>query len=158
MYLKQQLTDAKMPFIIPVADDTEKRKLEDVVQRILNNELVICVDGIEPTMFKSIKTEVPFLVDKLQDYEKTLENALLTYLGVNNCNTVKQEQLQLAEINGNNEEINLSDNDFDNNLGSFCDRVQETFGVSIDIGLSQPDVEFEGEIHENEEKNRTKRV
>lgn len=146
----------KMPFIIPVSDENEKAKLEDVVQRILNNELVICVDGVEPGIFKSISTNVPYVVDKLQNYKKDLENDLLTYLGVNNNGSNKIEQLQLSEVNSNNEEINLSDSNFNDNLGQFSDRLMETFNATVRIEVSSPDAEADGQVHENKEKTGPK--
>lgn len=146
----------KMPFIIPVEDGDERAKIEDVVQRILNNELVICVDGISPNLFKSISTNVPYVVDKLQNYKKDLENDLLTYLGVNNNGSNKIEQLQLSEVNSNNEEINLSDDNFNNNLEQFCERLQETFGSDISIYVESPDAMNDGQVHENEEKTGPK--
>lgn len=142
----------KMPFIIPVADENEKAKLEDVVERILNNEIVICVDGVEPQLFKAIATGVPYLVDKLQNYKKDLENDLLTYLGVNNSGSNKVEQLQMAEVNSNNEEINLSDSNFNTELQEGCERVKEVLNIIINIGVSSPDATNDGQEHDNDIK------
>lgn len=142
----------KLPFVIPVNDENEKNKLEDVVERILNNEIVICVDGVEPTMFKSISTGVPYIIDKLQNYKKDLENDLLTYLGVNNNGSNKIEQLQMSEVNSNNEEINLSDSNFDTELKEGCQRIEKVFGIEVDIGVASPDAMDDGQAHHNEEK------
>lgn len=144
----------KMPFLVRVDEDNRK-KVEDVVDRILNNELVITVDG-DPGAIEAITTAAPYIIDKLQDYKKTLENDLLTYLGIQNCNTAKQEQLQMAEVNGNNEEINLSDTDFENNLKDFCKRVKEVLGFDISITVSQPDAEADGQEHKLENKTGPK--
>lgn len=146
----------KLPYVIPVEDGNERAKLEDVVERILNNELVICVDGVSAAMFKAIQTNAPYLVDKLQLYKKDLENDLLTYLGVNNSGSNKIEQLQLSEVNSNNEEINLSDSNFNNELQNFCKRVNETLGIKIDIKVSQEPVQNDGQVHNNEEKTGAK--
>lgn len=142
----------KLPYIIPVSDQDERAKLEDVVDRILNNELVIAVDGVEPKMIQAIQTNAPYLVDKLQNYEKDLVNDLLTYLGVNNNGSNKIEQLQLAEVNSNNEEINLSDDNFNMNLEQFCKRVKDVLGKDIKIRIKSPDVQMDGQVHMNEEK------
>lgn len=156
MVLNTNLQLQKMPFIIPVDNGNERAKLEDLVERIINDEIVIAVEGVEPAIFKSIATNVPYVIDKLQNYKKDLENDLLTYVGVNNSGSNKVEQLQLAEVNSNNEEINLSDTNFDINLAGFCSRVQETLGRTISIEISQPDVEESGEKHELTEKTGPK--
>lgn len=146
----------KMPFLIPVTDGNELKKLEDIVDRILNNEIVIGLEGVEPSIFKSIATNVPYVIDKLQNYKKDLENELLTYLGVNNNGSNKIEQLQLAEVNSNNEEINLSDDNFNTNLEQFCNRVKEVLGKDISIYVESPDAMQDGEVHELTEKTGPK--
>lgn len=146
----------KMPFIIPVDDSNELAKLEDIVERILNNEIVIGLEGVNPSVFQSIATNVPYVIDKLQNYKKDLENDLLTYIGVNNNGSNKIEQLQLAEVNSNNEEINLSDDNFNTNLEQFCKRVKETLGKDISISVESPDAMNDGQVHDNEEKTGPK--
>ena len=152
MVINTNLQLQKMPFIIPVADANERAKLEDLVERILNNEIVIAVEGVEPNIFKSIATNVPYVIDKLQNYEKDLVNDLLTYLGVNNNGSNKIEQLQLAEVNSNNEEINLSDDNFNTNLEQFCNRVKKVLNKDISIYIASPDAMQDGQVHNNEEK------
>ena len=156
MVINTNLQLQKMPFIIPVSDSQESAKLEDYVDRILNNELVITVEGIEPNLFKSISTNAPYIIDKLQNYKKDLENDLLTYLGVNNNGSNKIEQLQLAEVNSNNEEINISDSNFNDCLQGFCQRIKETLGKDIDIYVCQKDACKDGEEHELSEKTGPK--
>jgi len=152
LILNTNLQLQKMPFLIPVEDKNEKEKVDDVVNKILNNQVVITIKGIDPNIFKAVATNVPYIVDKLNLYKKDLENELLTFLGVNNCGVNKTEQLQLAEVNSGNEEINLSDDDFNNNLTDFCKRVKEVLGVSISISVCGPDAQQDGQVHNNEEK------
>lgn len=156
MVIRTNLELHKLPYLIPVSDATEKAKLEDVVDRIINNELVLFVDGVESALFKAVATGAPYIIDKLQNYKKDLENDLLTYLGVNNSGSNKVEQLQLAEVNSNNEEINISDSDYDVNLSDFCQRAGEVLGLSFNISISQPDAVKDGEEHEMSEKSGPK--
>lgn len=150
--INTQLLLHSIPFLIPVEDGNEYKKLEDIVDRILNHEVVIGIEGVNPNIFKSISTNAPYLIDKLQNYKKDLENELLTYLGVNNNGTNKIEQLQLAEVNSNNEEINLSDDNFNTNLKQFCDRVKEVLGIEISIEICSPDASRDGIEHNYDEK------
>ena len=156
MVINTNLQLQKMPFLIPVSDANELKKLEDIVDRILNNEIVIGLEGVEPAVFQSIATNVPYVIDKLQNLKKDLENDLLTYVGVNNNGSNKIEQLQLAEVNSNNEEINLSDDNFNTNLEQFCKRVKEVLGKDISIYVESPDAMKDGQVHENEEKTGPK--
>lgn len=156
MVIRTNLEIHKLPFIIPVDDAVEKEKVADAVQRILNNELVLFVDGVNPNLFKAVATQAPYIIDKLQNYKKDLENDLLTYIGINNSGSNKIEQLQLAEVNSNNEEINISDDDFNTNLKGFCDRMREVLGVNKVIRVKQPDAQADGQVHNNEEKTGPK--
>lgn len=156
MVIRTNLELQKMPFLIPVDDTDEQAKVEDAVQKILNNELVLFVKGVNPSLFKAVATSAPYIIDKLQNYKKDLENDLLTYLGVNNSGSNKIEQLQMAEVNSNNEEINLSDDNFNVNLEQFCKRAKDVLGLSFKIYVESPDAMDDGEVHDNEEKTGPK--
>lgn len=152
MVINTNLHLQKIPFLIPIEGgekSVERRKLNDLVNKIINNEIVIYAEGFDANAFQAVATQAPYLIDKLQNYKKDLENDLLTYLGVNNSGSNKIEQLQLAEVNSNNEEINLSDTDFQTNLEDFCKRISDVLGKTISITISQPQAEFDGEVHED---------
>ena len=65
-------------------------------------------DGNEPVIFgdknlsgnalQVLKTDAPFLADKLSDYKSRVWNEALTYLGISNISTVKKERLITDEV------------------------------------------------------------
>lgn len=149
MVINTNLNLHKMPFLIPV--DEDKTKIEDAIKRILNNELVLFVDGVDPSLFKAVATEAPYIIDKLHEYKVGLENELKTYLGVDNQGAVeKREQLQLDEVNAGNDEINDYANNFLDCLNEFCDQIKETLGITISVEPTSKPVEMSGEQHEGE--------
>lgn len=150
MVINTNLQLHKLPFLIPVEED--KAKIEDAVDRILNNELVLFVEGVEPNLFKAVATEAPYIIDKLHEYKVGLENELKTYLGVDNQGAVeKREQLQLDEVNAGNDEINDYANNFLDCLNEFCDGIQETLGITISVEPTSKPVEMSGEVHDGEQ-------
>ena len=153
MVINTNLNLHKMPYVIPLdkADKDAKKQLTDAVDRILNNELVLFLDGVDPSLFKAVATAAPYIIDKLANYRKDLENDLKTYLAVNNPGVSKIEQLQLSEVNANNDEINSHDDDFKNNLDSFCERIKETLGYDISVEVQREKVEEDGVSKEYEE-------
>lgn len=153
MVINTNLNLHKMPFIIPLdsADKDAKKQLSDAVDRILNNELVLFVEGVDPSLFKAVATAAPYIIDKLANYRKDLENDLKTYLAVNNPGVSKIEQLQLSEVNANNDEINSHDEDFKMQLDKFCERIKETLGYDISVEVQREKVEQEGINKEYEE-------
>lgn len=153
MVINTNLNLHKLPFLIPLdkGDKDAKSKLTDVVDRILNNELVLFVEGVEPSLFKAVATQAPYIIDKLANYRKDLENDLKTYLAVNNPGVNKIEQLQLSEVNANNDEINSHDEDFKEQLDKFCERIRETLGYDISVEVQREEVEQEGVLKEYED-------
>ena len=59
-------------------------------------------------MLKAIKTDSPYVADKITEYKKEIWNEALTYLGINNISVQKKERLTESESNENNELVNLN--------------------------------------------------
>lgn len=71
-----------------------------------------------------------YIADMVQDTKRTIINEFLTEWGINNANTDKKERLVSAEVNSNNEEINV-------HVQSVLDNVNEGFAVANALyGLS----------------------
>lgn len=122
------------------AQKTPVMLLIDENQRLTMKNLYNKYDGNEPFIFgdknqlsedkiKAIKTDAPFVADKLTDYKKEIWNEALTFLGINNIIIDKKERLVTDEANSNNELINL-------NLQSYlaprqfaCEQFNEKFGL-----------------------------
>ncbi len=153
MVINTNLQLHKLPYLIPLdkSDKEAINKVKDAVNRILNNELVLFIEGVDPTLFKAVATEAPYIIDKLANYKKDLENELKTYLAVNNPGVTKIEQLQLSEVNANNDEINSHDEDFKEQLDKFCERIKETLGYDISVEIQREAVVADGQEHEFEE-------
>lgn len=138
----------KMPYLIPV-DEEDSEKIEDIVTKILNNELVLFAKGVDPNLFRAVATGAPYIIDKLCEYKQTLENDLNTYLGIDNAGSVqKAEQVNMDELNANNDEINDSENNFLDSLQEFCKGIKETFNIDISVEPTSKPVNSIGEVHE----------
>ena len=131
----------KMPYLI-AADAQDKDKLEDLVSRILNNELVVFADLESVNLIKSLATQPQYIIDKLHAYRIQLENELLTYLGFDNSgNSEKATTMLLDEINANNVVINASADQFKTCIDNWCKRIKEVFGVEITAKLKAEQAE-----------------
>ena len=150
MVINTNLQLHKMPFLLPTTPEN-KDKVEDIIRRILNNDLVVFTD-IDPNEIAAVLTECPYIIDKLVDYKTTLENSLKSFLGINNNGVEKQEQLQLGEINANNDEIMDSENSFFDCLEEWCKNIKETLGIEISVERTSEPIEVMGQMHLNEEK------
>ena len=74
-----------------------------------------------------LKTDAPYLVDKLELHKHEIWNECLTYLGINNANTDKKERLVTNEVDSNNQLITFYLNCFYKTRKRACDEINEKF-------------------------------
>lgn len=139
------INSQKTPVLILV-DEKQRLTMENLYTKYEGNMPVIFGDKnqLDPNAIRAIKTDAPFVADKLMDYKKEIWNEALTYLGINNIMVDKKERLVSDEANSNNELINL-------NLQSFlaprklaCEQFNEKFGLTGDKAI---DVRVRSDLH-----------
>lgn len=74
-----------------------------------------------------VKTDAPYLVDKLELQKHQVLNEALTYLGINNSNTDKKERQITDEVNSNNELIKFYLNCFYKTRKRAADEINKKF-------------------------------
>ena len=84
-----------------------------------------------------LKTDAPYLVDKLEIHKHEIWNEALTYLGIDNANTDKKERLITDEVESNNDLISYYLNCFYKTRKQACDLINERYGLSIEIELNK---------------------
>lgn len=121
----------KTPVLI-LLNEKQRLTMENIYNQYDGNKPVIFgdKDNLSSEQIKSIKTEAPFVADKVMEYKKEIFNEALTFLGVNNIMVEKKERLISDEANSNNELINL-------NLQSYlaprleaCKQFNEKYGLT----------------------------
>ena len=83
-----------------------------------------------------LKTDAPYLIDKLTIHKHELWNEALTYLGIDNANTDKKERLITDEVESNNDLINFYLNCFYKTRKQACDLINEKFLKDNDLKIS----------------------
>ncbi len=129
------------------AQKTPVMLLVDEEQRLTMKNLYLQYDGNEPFIFgdknslsdgtiKALRTDAPFLADKIMTYKKEIWNEALEFLGINTLTLEKKERLISDEASSNNELINL-------NLQSYLVPRQEACKLFNDkYGLTGTDKEI----------------
>lgn len=99
----------KTPVLL-VGDDSLKLAMKNLFEKYDGNEPVIYADKkqLNADTLRAIKTEAPFIADKIMEYKKEIWNEALTFLGIDNISTEKKERLISGEATSNNELINLN--------------------------------------------------
>lgn len=84
-----------------------------------------------------LKTDAPYLVDKLELHKHEIWNEALTYLGIDNANTDKKERLITDEVESNNDLISYYLNCFYKTRKQACDLINKKYKLNIEIELNK---------------------
>lgn len=88
----------KTPVLIR-CEESQRLTMKNLYKQYDGNEPVIFGDkNLSGNALQVLKTDAPFLADKLSDYKSRVWNEALTYLGISNISTVKKERLITDEV------------------------------------------------------------
>lgn len=136
LYLAQRTCDVnisgqRFPVMV-VGDEKQRLMLENLYNQYNGNQPFIFgnKNQLNDEILKAIRTDSPYVADKITEYKKEIWNEALTYLGINSISINKKERLTESESNENNELVNL-------NLQSMlaprleaCKRFNEKYGLT----------------------------
>lgn len=80
-----------------------------------------------------LKTDAPFVADKLLDVKRNYTNEFLTFLGVNNIGEDKKERLLTDEVNANNQFISINFDVFYHQRKLACEAINKKFNLDISV-------------------------
>lgn len=153
MIIHSQLTHHKNPWLIKCTPEDSK-KLEELLDNVFNDEEVLYVDSEDPGKIDILSNSSPYVIDKLYQYKKDLENEFLTYLGVDNIAIEKKERLIVDEAESNNALIKDNSDNFLDCMQEFCERVGTVLGHSISVEAKNAPKEVEcDEMEDTEDDN-----
>lgn len=124
----------KTPVLL-TGDESFRLTMKNIYNKYDGNEPVIYGDKnqLGENVLRAIKTDAPFVADKVMEYKKEIWNEALTYLGINNIMIEKKERLVSDEANGNNELINMNLQARLAPRKEACRQFNELFGLNIDV-------------------------
>lgn len=80
-----------------------------------------------------LKTDAPYLLDKLYIDKMNIWNECLTFLGINNANTDKRERLITDEANANNEMISMSAETMLKTRREAAEEITKKFDITVTV-------------------------
>lgn len=125
------IKNSKYPLLI-LTDDKQRLTMVNMYHQISGNEPVIFGDknsGIESSV-QVLRTDSPYIADKLMEYKKQIWNEALLFLGVNTIDVEKKERLIAAESSTNNEVTNLNLLSYLAPRKEACKLFNEKFGLT----------------------------
>ena len=91
----------KTPLLIQ-CDETQRLTMLNLYKKYDGNEPFIFGDkNLNPNAIKTLKTDAPYVADKLYQLKTQIWNEALTYLGISNINITKKERLITDEVTRN---------------------------------------------------------
>lgn len=121
----------KTPILL-VVDEKQRLMMENLYNQYNGNQPFIFGDKLQldSNKIQALKTDAPFIADKVTDCKKEIWNEALTFLGINNIMVDKKERLITDEANSNNELINLNLQSFLAPRQEACRQFNEKFGFT----------------------------
>lgn len=120
--------------VVFACDDKDVLTFKRIFQQVDGNVPAIFADrGLNLNSIQSFQTGVKFLGKDLQDYANSVENKLLTFLGLNNTPVDKKERLITDEANANNQLIgSFADLQLEARQRA-CEAINEMYGLSVSV-------------------------
>ena len=151
MYLAQRTADVNMSAqrtpVMVVCSDKQRLTMENLYSQYDGNQPFIFGDStanINENSLKALKTDAPYICDKVTNYKKEIWNEFLQFLGVNSIDIEKKERLITDEANQNNEVINLYLQSRLAPRQKACDQFNELYGLT---GENKISVRVRSDLH-----------
>lgn len=126
----------KFPFIVSTTKETEF-SMKNLFNKFFTlREPVIYMDkrftNGDDVGIKVLRTDAPYIADKVDEYKMNLEKELLTLLGINNTNE-KKERMIVDEANVNNSEIEMNLDLGFKSRENACKIINEIYGFDMKV-------------------------
>lgn len=121
----------KTPILI-TCDENQRLTMKNLYMKYDGNEPIIFGDkNLSANSLKVLKTDAPYMADKLSDLKARIWNEALTYLGISNINTVKKERMITDEVIRNQGGTIASRYSRLEARRQACKQINEMFGLNI---------------------------
>lgn len=121
----------KTPIIIK-CDETQRLTMLNLYKQYDGNEPYIFGDkSINTNAIQVLKTDAPYVADKLYQLKTQIWNEALTYLGISNINVQKKERLITDEVTRNQGGTIASRYSRLNARRDACKQINKMFGLNI---------------------------
>ena len=136
----------KTPILI-LANEQQRLTMLQVYQKWDGNEPVIFGDrDLDMKLVQALRTDAPYVADKIQALKTELWNEALTYLGISNISFQKKERMISDEVLRNQGGTIASRYSRLNARRKAADQINKMFGLNIEVDFREDYREADDEI------------
>lgn len=150
----------KTPVLIQ-CEETQRLTMKNLYSQYEGNAPVIYGDkNLNPNGIKVLKTDAPYVADKLYELRTQIWNEALTYLGISNISYQKSERLITDEVIRNQGGTIASRYSRLNARRQACEQINAMFGLNISCDYREDYRELAGEevVSETEDGGNSEEV
>lgn len=123
----------KTPVLI-LCDETQRLTMKNLYKQWEGNEPFIFGNkALDVKGLTVLKTDAPYVADKLYQLKTQYWNEALTYLGIANVNTQKKERMITDEVERDQGGVMASRQSRLKARKQACEQINEMFGLDIDV-------------------------
>lgn len=141
----------KTPILIKTRENT-RLTVKNLYKKFIGNEPVIFEDEfMDDNALKVLKTDAPFVADKVQELKERVWNETLTYLGISNVRYEKGERLITDEVQRMQGGTIACRNAYMMARENACREINELFGLNISVEFNEKVGAVDGRVHGDSE-------
>lgn len=130
----------KTPVLV-LAGEKERLTMKNLYMQYEGNEpFIFGTDKLNRDNFTVLKTDAPFIADRIYDLKAQIWNEVLVWLGISNVNIVKRERLIKDEVQRNLGGVVASRNSRLEARSRACKQINDMFGLDIEVAF-RPDID-----------------
>ena len=136
----------KTPIAI-LCNEKQRLSLKQVYEQYEGNQpFIFGNDSLDLKSIQAIKTDAPYVADKLYQLKTQIWNEALTYLGISNTNMQKKERMLTDEVIRNMGGTIASRYSRLNARKQACEQINKMFGLDIDVQFREDYREADDEM------------
>lgn len=150
--IRTNIKAMKTPVLI-IGTKQQQLTLKNLYMQYDGNEPVIYGDkGLDLNSINVLKTDAPFIADKITQLKHDVWSECLTYLGINSTTVDKKERLVADEAKANEDHSEHNVQVMLKERQEACKRINEMFGLNVSVKLRSQEGEENGEVYDDDQE------
>jgi hypothetical protein len=125
----------KTPVLVKCAENQRQTLKNLYAQYDGNMPFIFGEKALDTSTFTVLKTDAPFVSDKLMLYKHDIWNECMSFLGVKNANTDKKERLIVSEVESNDDMISLAAQTMLLSRQQAAAQINKMYGLNVSVRL-----------------------